>query len=640
MRQPRNMRIVQNNLNQPAADPDVIAFEANENLQLLKGLKSHKQYLGYWNSYRKFIWSQYENANELQQNIHLDYNIEYDEFAYIQVVRFLKTYADRAESTLGKIHAAIKHFYGYLHPQKPNPASHTLVMGVLGKLKNDDKKSGRNIKRAKASTKEDLERLHGYLFSDPRCQLPTNIRYYIWAVAVVCWNLFLRINEVMQLTFHDYNHFRTGSASLAPSEDTTNVTVISDECHYYLPLIPLLDHEMIPYDELSIKFRKTRQNDHTGITYTLYDEDPKSVALQARTGLMNWCKFMYQYYGGEEQFYRKFPLNSDEIKRIPLFPQLSVRNERNGPTTYHIMPGKHDDGGNAFRDVFVKVMLFNLPKIMQEAGIDNPNDSTRTTHTFRRGGCQYRFIYSPKPWRFDMCRAWGGWEGDSVDTMMKYLLEETVSIENGFKYYLKPNYAMNRNGDINTRTETEETLTLQDQINSINGSLALLTSKINALLEMGTNSNSLPTVSIVNTDPPLLTQDASSTVQATDNFISSAPQVCGSSQNLSRRKDVAKQCYKDIYQLWHHGDTISNIKPLKEFSSAEKRAYGSSTYSNRKQIAEEIDAVGGIEYFERKYSIEERSMVSKLRKAVSERGVKKIAAQRNSHLNLNFIMNG
>ncbi|KAI8892743.1 hypothetical protein BC833DRAFT_569827 [Globomyces pollinis-pini] len=67
MRQPRNMRIVRNNLNQPAADPDVIAFEANENLQLLKGLKTHKQHLGYWNSYRKFI---YENANELQQNIH------------------------------------------------------------------------------------------------------------------------------------------------------------------------------------------------------------------------------------------------------------------------------------------------------------------------------------------------------------------------------------------------------------------------------------------------------------------------------------------------------------------------------------------------------------------------------------------
>ncbi|KAI8891677.1 hypothetical protein BC833DRAFT_626591 [Globomyces pollinis-pini] len=116
-------------------------------------------------------------------------------------------------------------------------------------------------------------------------------------------------------------------------------------------------------------------------------------------------KFMYQYYVGEGQFYRAFPMNSDEIKWIPLFPELSIRNERNGPTTYQIIPGKHDDSGNAFLDVFVKIMLLNLPKIMQNAGIDNPNDSTRTTHPFRRGRCQYRFIYSPQPWPFDMCRA-------------------------------------------------------------------------------------------------------------------------------------------------------------------------------------------------------------------------------------------
>ncbi|KAJ2992095.1 hypothetical protein HDV02_003281 [Globomyces sp. JEL0801] len=62
-------------------------------------------------------------------------------------------------------------------------------------------------------------------------------------------------------------------------------------------------------------------------------------------------------------------------------------------------------------------------------------------------------------------------------------------------------YAMNCSGDINTGPETEEAFTLQDQINSINRSLILLTSKINVLLEIGTTSNSLPGASIINTDP-------------------------------------------------------------------------------------------------------------------------------------------
>ncbi|KAG6819180.1 hypothetical protein H0H93_014578 [Arthromyces matolae] len=47
-----------------------------------------------------------------------------------------------------------------------------------------------------------------------------------------------------------------------------------------------------------------------------------------------------------------------------------------------------------------------------------------TTHCFRRGGAQYRFIYAPVRWDLDAVRWWGGWaEGESnIETLSKYLL--------------------------------------------------------------------------------------------------------------------------------------------------------------------------------------------------------------------------
>ncbi|KAF8057447.1 hypothetical protein FPV67DRAFT_1430111 [Lyophyllum atratum] len=49
-----------------------------------------------------------------------------------------------------------------------------------------------------------------------------------------------------------------------------------------------------------------------------------------------------------------------------------------------------------------------------------------TTHCFRRGGAQYRFMYAPlgQRWSLTAVRWWGGWaEGESVDMLVKYLLD-------------------------------------------------------------------------------------------------------------------------------------------------------------------------------------------------------------------------
>lgn len=56
-----------------------------------------------------------------------------------------------------------------------------------------------------------------------------------------------------------------------------------------------------------------------------------------------------------------------------------------------------------------------ITKFAEAAGI--PNAGNFTTHCFRRGGAQYRFMFAPigKRWTLAKIRWWGGWaDGEKV----------------------------------------------------------------------------------------------------------------------------------------------------------------------------------------------------------------------------------
>ncbi|KAJ6579194.1 hypothetical protein DFH09DRAFT_913466 [Mycena vulgaris] len=64
-----------------------------------------------------------------------------------------------------------------------------------------------------------------------------------------------------------------------------------------------------------------------------------------------------------------------------------------------------------------------------------------TTHSFRRGGAQYRFMWAPlgKRWSLAIVRWWGGWaSGEQVDTLMRYLMDSLQSYETGHSNALCP----------------------------------------------------------------------------------------------------------------------------------------------------------------------------------------------------------
>ncbi|KAF8695767.1 hypothetical protein AX14_001656 [Amanita brunnescens Koide BX004] len=62
-----------------------------------------------------------------------------------------------------------------------------------------------------------------------------------------------------------------------------------------------------------------------------------------------------------------------------------------------------------------------------------------TTHCFRRGGAQYRFLFAEPRWPLRIIRSWGGWaSGEHVDTLMKYLFNSLQDIESDHRDALCP----------------------------------------------------------------------------------------------------------------------------------------------------------------------------------------------------------
>lgn len=70
-----------------------------------------------------------------------------------------------------------------------------------------------------------------------------------------------------------------------------------------------------------------------------------------------------------------------------------------------------------------------LSKFTMAAGLKK----VYTTHCFRRGGAQYRFMFAPlgKRWSLTRIRWWGGFVTVQVDTLIKYLVDSLQSYETG-----------------------------------------------------------------------------------------------------------------------------------------------------------------------------------------------------------------
>ncbi|KAJ7435010.1 hypothetical protein B0H11DRAFT_1937995 [Mycena galericulata] len=134
----------------------------------------------------------------------------------------------------------------------------------------------------------------------------------------------------------------------------------------------------------------------------------------------------------------------DAYHWLPLwrrFLQEMVYHRLLGPDDY-IFPAI---GANGVVQVGEHVSHDDVQKLIKEftTGAKLPQTNGNfTTHCFRRGGAQYRFMFAPigRRWTLRQVRWWGGWaEGEHRDTLIKYLLDELGTYEDDYSGMLLPN---------------------------------------------------------------------------------------------------------------------------------------------------------------------------------------------------------
>ncbi len=147
------------------------------------------------------------------------------------------------------------------------------------------------------------------------------------------------------------------------------------------------------FHKITLTFRKTNQSDpDKSNCYEIYPT-PDEPATNTFMHLKAWYDYMASVYAINDADY--------------VFPKIR------GNQLQHGTPMSTDD------------VLNLLTRIAEATGILEDRAGKYTTHCFRRGGCQHRFMIANYKWSLTVVRWWGGWAAnESVDTVIKYLLEE------------------------------------------------------------------------------------------------------------------------------------------------------------------------------------------------------------------------
>ncbi|KAJ7593936.1 hypothetical protein C8J56DRAFT_777258 [Mycena floridula] len=160
-----------------------------------------------------------------------------------------------------------------------------------------------------------------------------------------------------------------------------------------------------PYTEIKLKGRKgweakAGQEQRTGNRYEVYDQ-PDTPKIDLRPKLTRWMGF-----------YRKHLLCNPPREEDYIFPYINTQGVTRPRET---------------------VSANTIQEYIDRFAVSGGLTDKYTTHSFRQGGAQYRFMFAPvgKRWSLAVIRWWGGWSaGEHVDTLIKYLLDELQHYEN------------------------------------------------------------------------------------------------------------------------------------------------------------------------------------------------------------------
>ncbi|KAF5329196.1 hypothetical protein D9611_013216 [Ephemerocybe angulata] len=291
---------------------------------------------------------------------------------------------------------------------KGNPGRSAKVKDMVSAVKKRNTSKTPDRKHSRAMSYKDMQTIYGYIqglgstpestsgtkpsMAPPMSLSKTAESLYFMALASLGFVIWTRNSETCQLQFKHFDF------KAEPKECANGQT--------------------FPRYSINVRHRKNWQHKMEtgevgleGHFYNIY-EHPETPAIDLYRHISRWKEFY------EDHVLRR-PLNPEDY----MFPTINFDKLTADPST------------PITRQAVQKL----ITAYATAAGLSQAHKYT--THCFRRGGAQYRFMYAPigKRWTMSRIRWWGGWaEGESGDTLIRYLLDELHTYEEDHRDALCP----------------------------------------------------------------------------------------------------------------------------------------------------------------------------------------------------------
>jgi hypothetical protein len=283
-----------------------------------------------------------------------------------------------------------------------SPAKSPMIACIMVGLTKNMKLS-RTPTRASPMSLPMLARMLAYLDKD--CIFNETTRMWFSAVSSLCFYGMCRINEVLQIKFGDIQLGMERPSNKNP-------------------------FQVIRYGCFTLRDRKTDNDPSSSRTYYMHYLPKDETALKAITHVSRW------FSHAKEKLHHQWMADDFAFPSLLRVPRVVSKRTKTG------MQVKKDDVGMAaaFAKVGVKwgspmsdnnfIQVLNI--VATASDVNRGDEIWLTTHCFRRGGAQYRFMFAPDPmrWSLKMVKWWGGWSlNEQSETLLRYLLDNVLDRE-------------------------------------------------------------------------------------------------------------------------------------------------------------------------------------------------------------------
>ncbi|GJJ69490.1 hypothetical protein EMPS_01836 [Entomortierella parvispora] len=377
-----------------------------------------------------------------------------------------------------------------------------------------------------------------------------------------------------------------------------------------------------PYFTITLTFRKTNQADEKRAhVYEIHPtpSEPDSCCFTKLLAWLDWLEAHTHRRPGPRLGEGDGPTSKGPVKESSKdakeTEETEVRGRGAGAQEDYVFPALDTKGRVRVRDPMTNHRVQEYLDIFtNNSMVLGTRRGKFTSHCFRRGGAQFRFMFAKKKWSLKAVKWWGGWsETEKSGTIIRYLLDEYAAYEESFGDMLSPErddsrHALFMGGDDESTEEGLDQRALSLQMQSIASSLQALDRKVSFLKQEVEDENRRQLRSlgglivqelgktITNLLGSALQGGPVQTLQVPQSLVPIATPAVQTQQvdTAADEESVAPRIpnvktWKDCITQWEQGDPENNLLlPLRHWTKAMRKT-DPSRYSQRKLITNEYN---------------------------------------------------